>query len=101
MLGSSRWMYCVLPPPAEAVAAKDDLGTLKPGNWLTSYCSTPTRLSDGRELVYVEESTLMAVAVSTDQGFILGQPQRLFESEDLLSATLPRNPMYPPAGKDF
>ena len=38
---------------------------------------------DGRELFYVEESTLMAVSVSTEQGFVLGQPQRLFESEDL------------------
>ena len=38
---------------------------------------------DRRELFYVEESTLMAVSVSTEQGFILGQPQRLFESEDL------------------
>ena len=40
---------------------------------------------DGGELFYVEESTLMAVSVSTDQGFILGQPQRLFESEDLVA----------------
>ena len=38
---------------------------------------------DGRKLFYVEESTLMAVSVSTEQGFVLGQPERLFESEDL------------------
>ena len=38
---------------------------------------------NGGELFYVEESTLMAVSVSTEQGFILGQPERLFESEDL------------------
>ena len=47
---------------------------------------------DGGELFYVEESTLMAVSVSTDQGFILGQPQRLFESEDLVANVFGRKP---------
>ncbi len=41
---------------------------------------------DGRELYYVEGDTLMAVSVSTEQGFVLGQPQRLFEDEDLIAA---------------
>ena len=40
---------------------------------------------DGRELFYVEGLTLMAVSVSTEQEFILSQPQRLFESENLRS----------------
>ncbi len=42
--------------------------------------------SDGSELFYVEGSTLMAVSVSTEQGFTLGQPQMLFESPDLVLA---------------
>ena len=41
---------------------------------------------DGGELFYVEAATLMAVSVSTEQGFVLGQPQRLLESEDLRAA---------------
>ena len=36
--------------------------------------------SDGRELYYVEGDTLMAVSVSTESAFTLGQPQRLFEA---------------------
>ena len=43
--------------------------------------------SDGSELFYVEGSTLMAVSVSTEQGFTRGQPQMLFASPDLSSAT--------------
>ncbi len=41
--------------------------------------------SDGRELYYVEGDTLMAVSVSTESAFTLGQPQQLFESPDLIS----------------
>ncbi len=48
----------------------------------------PRWRQDGRELFYVEESTLMAVAVSTEQRFVLGQPQRLFESDDLRLRTV-------------
>ena len=57
------------------------------GKWQASVNggTHPRWRHDGRELFYVEESTLMAVAVSTEQGFILGQPQRLFESEDVRS----------------
>ena len=43
--------------------------------------------SDGSELFYAEGSTLMAVSVSTEQGFTLGQPQMLFASPDLALAT--------------
>ncbi len=40
--------------------------------------------SDSKELYYVEgEATLMAVSVSTDGVFTLGQPRQLFESSDL------------------
>ena len=38
---------------------------------------------DGRELYYVEGDTLMAVSVSTESAFTLGQPQRLFEAPGL------------------
>jgi len=41
--------------------------------------------SDGKELYYVEgEAALMAVSVSTEGAFTLGQPQQLFEASDLL-----------------
>ncbi len=41
--------------------------------------------SDGKELFYVEgEAALMAISVSTEGAFTLGQPQHLFESSDLL-----------------
>jgi Tol biopolymer transport system component len=47
----------------------------------------PRWRSDGKELYYVEPSlgqgALMAVSVSTELTFALGQPQRLFESTDL------------------
>jgi hypothetical protein len=43
--------------------------------------------SDGTELYYVDNTTLMAVPVSTEQGFTRGQPQRPFASTDLLSST--------------
>ncbi len=39
--------------------------------------------SDGSELFYVEDRTLMVVSVSTEQGFTLGQPQMLFASPNL------------------
>ena len=57
------------------------------GKWQVSVNggTQPRWRHDGRELFYVEEFTLMAVSVSTEQGFVLGQPQRLFESEDLPS----------------
>jgi Tol biopolymer transport system component len=47
--------------------------------------SQPRWSADGTELFYVEGSTLMAVAVSTEGSFTIGPPQRLFESEDLLA----------------
>ena len=55
------------------------------GKWQVSVNggTQPRWRHDGGELFYVEESTLMAVSVSTEQGFVLGQPERLFESEDL------------------
>ena len=39
--------------------------------------------SDGTELFFVNRGALMAVPVSTDAGFTLGRPQRLFDSPDL------------------
>ena len=38
-------------------------------------------------MYYVEAGTLMAVAVSTEREFAQGQPQRLFESADLLTGS--------------
>ncbi len=43
----------------------------------------PRWRSDGRELYYVEGDTLMAVSVSTESAFTLGQPQQLFEAPAL------------------
>ena len=43
----------------------------------------PRWRSDGKELYYVENTALMAVAVSTEPEFTLGQPQILFRSTDL------------------
>ncbi len=36
----------------------------------------------------MERDTLTAVPVSTEQGFTLGQPQQLFESEELISGAV-------------
>ena len=56
-----------------------------PGKWQVSLNggSQLRWRSDGRELYYVEGTTLMAVPVSTEQEFTLGQPYALFESPDL------------------
>jgi Tol biopolymer transport system component len=46
--------------------------------------------SDGKELYYVEGgAALMAVSVSTEGAFTLGQPQQLFESSDLRAGGTP------------
>jgi serine/threonine-protein kinase len=57
------------------------------GKWQVSVNGgrQPRWSRDGTELYYVEASTLMAVAVSTEREFAQGQPQRLFESADLLA----------------
>jgi len=47
----------------------------------------PRWRSDGKELYYIQSGRLMAVSVSTDQGFTLGQPQVLFEYRDLTSGS--------------
>ena len=54
------------------------------GKWQASVNggTLPRWRSDGRELYYVEGDTLMAVSVSTEPTFALGQPQPLFESPD-------------------
>ena len=59
------------------------------GRWQVSVNggSRPRWRSDGNELYYVEGTTLMAVPVSTEQRFTLGQPQALFESPDLAAPT--------------
>jgi Tol biopolymer transport system component len=50
----------------------------------------PRWRSDGKELFYVEnQNTMMAVPVSSGQGLTLGQPQRLFQSADLIFRNLP------------
>ncbi len=43
----------------------------------------PRWRSDGKESFFVNGSTLMVVSVSTDSGFTLGLPQRVFDSPDL------------------
>ena len=49
----------------------------------------PRWRSDGKELFYVENrNTMLAVPVSTGQGLTLGQPQRLFQSADLIFRNL-------------
>jgi Tol biopolymer transport system component len=55
------------------------------GKWQASASggTQPRWRSDGKEMYYVKDNALMAVAVSTGQGFTLGPPQRLFESADL------------------
>ncbi len=65
------------------------------GKWQVSVNGgvQPRWRHDGRELFYVEESTLMGVVVATEQGFVLGQRQRLFESEDLRAAAF-SGPQY-------
>jgi len=57
------------------------------GRWQASVegGSQPRWSRDGTELYYVEGDVLMVVPVSTAQGVTLGQPQQLFESEDLPS----------------
>ncbi len=66
------------------------------GKWLVSAngAGQPRWRSDGAELYYVEDATLMAVSVSTERGFTLGQPQRLFESDDLIARQNPTVPEY-------
>jgi len=56
------------------------------GKWQVSVNGgrQPRWRSDGKELYYVENTALMAVAVSTEPEFTLGQPQILFESADLV-----------------
>jgi Tol biopolymer transport system component len=55
------------------------------GQWSVSVNGgrQPRWRSDGKELYYVEGTTLLAVSVSTEQGFTSGQLEVLFESPDL------------------
>jgi Tol biopolymer transport system component len=57
-----------------------------PGKWLVSTGGgdQASWSADGKELFYVEGSTLMVVPVSTAPSFTRGQPQRLFESPDMV-----------------
>ena len=57
------------------------------GKWQVSVNGgwQPRWRSDGKELYYVEDSTMMAVSVSTEPTFTPGQPQPLFESVDLIT----------------
>ena len=45
---------------------------------------------DGKELFYVEGSSLMAVAVSTEPSFSLGRAKRLFEHPNFTAAPVPQ-----------
>ena len=60
------------------------------GRWQASVegGSQPRWSRDGRELYYVQNTTLMSVSVSTGQGVTLGQPRPLFQS-DVLGSTAP------------
>ncbi len=59
------------------------------GKWPASVNggAQPRWRGDGKELYYVDDSTMMAVSVSTEPTFALGQPQPLFESVDLKADT--------------
>ncbi len=56
------------------------------GKWQVSVNGglMPRWRSDGRELYYVDGTTLMAVTVATESGFTLGQPTTLFQSAHLI-----------------
>jgi serine/threonine protein kinase len=73
------------------------------GKWQVSLNggTQPRWRRDGGELYYVERTTLMAVSVSTDQGFSVGQPQALFESPDLLYTPSAPNYEVSPDGHRF
>ncbi len=61
----------------------------------------PIWSADGKEIFYVEDSTLMAVPVSAEGNFTPGPPQRLFES-DLFRAGRQQRPYYVfPDGQRF
>ena len=57
------------------------------GKWPASVNggAQPRWRGDGKELYYVAGANLMAVSVSTEPTFTLGQPQPLFESADLIT----------------
>ena len=59
------------------------------GRWQASVDGggKPRWSSDGSELYYARGGALMSVSFSTGQGATLGQPQQLFEAEDLSSGT--------------
>ena len=59
------------------------------------------RWSQSGEIFYVEDSTLMAVPVSTGPTLTIGQPQRLFSSRQLSGSS--RTPIYDvtPDGQQF
>jgi serine/threonine-protein kinase len=56
-----------------------------PDKWLVSTNGgiQPTWSANGRELFYIADAALMAAPVSTEGGFTVGEPRRLFESPDL------------------
>ena len=58
------------------------------GGWQASVNGgqAPHWRGDGRELYYVEGSTLMAVSASSESTFTLGQPQPLFEARALVAS---------------
>lgn len=58
------------------------------GKWQASVNGgwKPRWSRDGKELYYVEGNALLTVPVSTEPGFTLGQPRKLFETDDLISS---------------
>ena len=61
----------------------------------------PRWSDEGGELFYVQESTLMAVPVSTRPTLTIGKPQRLFSSGDLRSANHGYKYDITPDGQQF
>ena len=56
-----------------------------PGRWQASVDggSQPRWSRDGKELLFVRDTTLLSASVATGAGVTLGQPQELFRSDDL------------------
>ena len=77
-----------------------------PGQWQVSIAGgvDPRWSGDGRELFFIEEGvdapTILAVPVSTQSGFVSGQPTRLFEWPNLaVNNSLPNYDVFPDGEK--
>ena len=74
-----------------------------PGKWQVSTGGGVHAIwsADGKEMFYIEGSTLMAVPISTEPSFTPGQPRRLFESDLLRGQALWRGYDVFPGGQRF